>query len=310
MHTCTWNKYQLSRLMLGTAQLGMSYGLANTTGQPDFQQALRLIATAAGGGVNCFDTAAAYGDSEAVLGRAVRELGLTEQVVVATKVRPLSEAELAHPGRAARAIEQSVAESRRRLGLECLPVVLFHREADAVHFDVLERLKDRGWLRHAGVSCDHQPEDALRLLAAGGPAAVQLPGSVLDRRHQRGGVFQAAGARGAAVFVRSVYLQGLLLMSEESVPSRLRAVVTVRRRLAVLARSAGITLAELAVRYILAQDGVACVVVGAETAEQVRQNIAMAAQGPLPTDLVEAVDAAGPDLPAAVITPRLWNTGT
>ena len=48
--------------MLGTAQLGLAYGVANTTGRPDFHQAVRLIAAAAEGGVNCFDTAAAYGD--------------------------------------------------------------------------------------------------------------------------------------------------------------------------------------------------------------------------------------------------------
>lgn len=69
MQTCTWNEYDLSRLMLGTAQLGMAYGVANTAGRPDFRQAVRLIAAAADGGVNCFDTAAAYGDSEVILGR-------------------------------------------------------------------------------------------------------------------------------------------------------------------------------------------------------------------------------------------------
>jgi aryl-alcohol dehydrogenase-like predicted oxidoreductase len=294
--------------MLGTAQLGMPYGVANAVGQPDFRQAVHLIAAAAEGGVNCFDTAAAYGDSEAVLGRALQELGLVESATVVTKVRALNDAESADRGQAIRAIEHSVAESRRRLGIDCLPVVLFHREADAEYIDVLEDLKHRGWLRYAGVSCDHQPAAANRLLANEGVAAVQLPGSVLDRRHQHGGVFRAAAARGAAVFVRSVYVQGLLLMPEESVPSALQAVVPARRRLAALAADAGISLAELALRYVLGHEGVSCVVVGAETPAQVRANIDMASRGPLNADLVAAIDTVPIDLPEAVITPKMWNT--
>lgn len=307
MQTCTWNEYRLSRLMLGTAQLGMAYGIANVTGRPDYHRALQLLAAAAEGGVNCFDTAAAYGESEAVLGRALRELGLAEDAVVVTKVRPLDDAERANPATAARAIEHSVAQSRRRFNDACLPLVMFHREADAVYLDVLEDLKVRGWLRHAGVSCDHQVEPAHRLLATKGVAAVQVPGSMLDRRHQRGGVFRAAAARGAAVFVRSVYLQGLLLMREESIPPALRAVVPVRRRLEGIAAAADMSLAELALRYVLGQEGVSCVVVGAETAEQVRENLRMAGRGPLAPDLIEAVATAAADVPSMIITPRLWN---
>ncbi|MDZ7618564.1 MAG: aldo/keto reductase [Patescibacteria group bacterium] len=304
----TWNEYQLSRLMLGTAQLGLAYGVANTTGRPDFRQAVRLIAAAAEGGVNCFDTAAAYGDSEVVLGRVLSELGLANSAVVVTKVRALRDEELGNPRQAAAAIEKSVDQSRQRLGLDCLPVVLFHREADAAYIDVLADLKRRGWLRFAGVSCDHQSETAHRLLAVEGVAAVQLPGSMLDRRHQQGGVLQAAAARGTPVFVRSVYLQGLLLMPEASVPEALRAVLPVRQALAAVVAASGIPLAELAVRYMLAQNGVACLVVGAETAEQVQENISMVQRGPLDADLVAAVDAAIVDLPEAVITPRLWRT--
>lgn len=97
-------------------------------------------------------------------------------------------------------------------------------------------------------------------------------------------------------------------MPETAVPDALQAVLPIRRKLAAVAAAAGIPLAELAVRYVLAQDGVACVVVGAETAEQVRENISMVQRGPLDADLLAAVDAAPVDLPEVVITPRLWRT--
>jgi len=306
MLTSPWNHYRLSRLMLGTVQFGMPYGVANRTGQPAYEDVLAIVAAAVEGGVNGFDTAAAYGTSEEVLGWALHELDVADRVVVVTKVRPLAAAELADAALASRAIERSVADSRQRLRLDCLPVVLFHREADAVHLDVLEALKQKGALRHAGVSCDNRPGPAAEFVQAGQASALQLPGNVLDQRHQRSGVFRDAAARGVAVFIRSDYLQGLLLMPEDDLPPGLRGIVPVRRRLATLAAQGGMSLAELASRYMLSQDGVTCVLAGVETVAQVRENLAIFARGPLPDDMLDAIDLAIPELPESLLTPRLW----
>ncbi len=59
----------LPRLTLGTVQLGMDYGIANTAGKPDYEKSAGILDAALEGGINAFDTAAAYGDSEAVIGR-------------------------------------------------------------------------------------------------------------------------------------------------------------------------------------------------------------------------------------------------
>jgi aryl-alcohol dehydrogenase-like predicted oxidoreductase len=308
MEKIRFAEYNLSRLMLGTVQFGLPYGVANRAGQPDYDEVLAIVATAVDGGVNAFDTGASYGSSEEVLGRVLHELGVADRVVVITKIRALTPGESADAAAAARAIEESVANSRRRLRLDCLPVVLFHREADAVHLDVLERLKARGWLRQAGVSCDNVPGPAARFAGEPAVSALQIPANILDRRHLRAGSFTAAAARGVAVFVRSVYLQGLLLMPENEIPPALQAVVPARRALTAVAASAGMTLAELAVRYMLGQTGVTSVITGVETVAQVRENIALFSRSPLTTDLLAAVDAVVPDLPDALLTPFLWPT--
>ncbi len=306
MKTNKFADYNLSRLMLGTVQFGLPYGVANRTGQPSYDEVRAIVAAALDGGVNCFDTAAAYGSSEEVLGRALHELGVADRVVVVTKVRALTPEESADPALAAPAIEQSVAESRRRLRLDCLPVVLFHRESDARHLNVLEHLKTKGWLRHAGVSCDNRTGPAAEFVASGRVSAMQLPGNVLDRRHQHSGIFREAAAHGMAVFIRSVYLQGLLVMPEEMIPAALRDIIPVRRRLATIAGAAGLTPAEMAVRYMLSQPGVTCVLAGVETVAQIRENVALFNRGPLTADVVAALDAAVPDLPEPLLTPALW----
>lgn len=310
MITSPGNGFELSRLMLGTVQFGLPYGIANRTGQPSYQDVVSIVSAAIEGGVNCFDTAATYGTSEEVLGRVLEELKLTDRVTVVTKVRPLNPAELSDSTLAARAIKQSVAESRRRLRIDCLPLVLFHREADAAYWYVLEELRERNWLRHCGVSCDNRPGSASQFATAGTFSALQLPGNVLDQRHLRSGVFRDAAANGVAVFIRSVYLQGLLVMSENDIPSALRSVLPTRRRLETIAKEANMSLPELALRFMLSQAGVTCVITGVETIAQIQDNVAMFDRGPLPADVLLAIHEAIPELPESLLTPSMWPRAT
>ncbi len=308
MQTSTWNGLQLSRLMLGTAQFGMPYGVANQTGQPSYPDVVRILATAFEGGVNCFDTAAAYGTSEEVLGRALHELRIADHVTVVTKVLPLTAEESSDASAAAKAVERSVEASRLRLQLDCLPLVLFHREADAVFLATLESLGQRGLLKYCGVSCDNNPGPATAFVVGGRVSALQLPANVVDRRHRESGVFEYSQSLGIAVFVRSVYLQGLLVMNEEQIPAGLSGIIPVRRRLTALATQAGMTLGELAVRFMLTQNGVTCVIVGVETVSQVSDNIELFRRGPLPQDLLVAIGATVCEVSESLMTPSQWSS--
>lgn len=307
MITTDWRGQPLSRLMLGTVQFGLPYGVANRTGQPSYDAVREMIRCAVDAGINGFDTASAYGISELILGRVLSELGLADQLLVVTKVAPLTAAETADASAAERAIRDSIERSRQALRIDRLPLVLFHRAEDAAHGDLMEDLKREGRIERWGVSGDHDPATALRLLGDPRLEALQVPGNLLDRRHGDRGVFQAAERAGVALFVRSVFLQGLLLMPEAEIPARLRAVIGPRRQLADLAARYGLTLGELAVRYVLSQRGVASVVVGCETIEQLRDNIAVLDRGVLEPELLQAVERIAIDLPEQVITPSLWN---
>lgn len=300
----------LSRLMLGTVQFGLPYGVANRTGQPGYEAIREMVRFAVAGGINCFDTASAYDTSEAILGRVLDELGLADQLMVVTKVAPLTDQALADAPSAERAIRDSIERSRQCLRIDRLPLVLFHRVEDAAYGDVMEDLKREGRIERWGVSGDHDPEAALRLLDDPRIEALQLPGNLLDRRHANRGVYQAAARAGVDLFVRSVYLQGLLRMPEAEIPEPLRGVIDPRRQLAGLAARFGLTLGELAVRYVLSQPGVVSVVVGCETIEQLRENIALIERGTLEPELLEAVAAITVDLPDEVITPSMWNRPT
>ena len=307
MQTTTWNGISLSQMMLGTVQFGMPYGIANRTGQPDYRDVVSIIDAAVSGGVNCFDTAAAYGLSEELLGRALKELGIARKVTVVTKVRPLTSEELASQYLSESAIRASIALSLQRLQLDCLPIVLFHRECDAEFLGVLEKLRNEGKLKHFGVSCGNIPGAAADFVSGGHASTLQIPASIVDQRYFRSGIMQDSVSQNVAIFVRSVYLQGLLAMAEELVPDRLRGILPERQRLTAIAEDSGLSLMELALRYILSLPGIASVLTGVETLGQVKQNLAMFSKGRLSEDILSAIHQDATELPEVIITPSMWS---
>ena len=298
-------EYQLSRLMLGTVQFGLRYGVANTTGQPSYETVRDILSCAHEGGVNCLDTAPRYGDSEEVLGRAMSELGIADRMVVVTKVHPTADKNSSGQS-ADKAILKSVTQSLKRLRLDVLPICLFHNEKDFSCIDSLLRLKEKGLIRHVGVSLGTKPGPAAAIVESGLIEAVQIPANILDHRHVQSGIFKTARRHGVATFVRSVYLQGLLLMPEEDIHPDLVPVIPARRKLQAIADQAGMSMDELAVRYVLAIEGVTCALAGVESVAQMRQNIALFSKPPLDKNLIKAATAAVPCLPEKILTPYLW----
>ncbi len=305
MHMRPFAELSISALTLGTVQLGLRYGIANTTGQPSYAVARDIIACAVEGGVNCLDTAVGYGESEQMIGRALAELGLADRVVIVTKIPPMAD-DFSSVAAVDAFIEEHVTGSLARLGLDVLPLCMFHLETNARYMESLLKLQERGLVRHVGVSM-MTPDACAAHIATGRAEALQVPTSVLDQRFIRRGLLRDAATAGIALFVRSIYLQGLLLLAEEHIQPELAEVIPVRRRLETLARGGGMPLTELALRFALGLDGATSIVVGMETVAQVRENLTLAVRGPLPADLHRAALDAVPALSEQILSPRNWT---
>ena len=291
-----------SKLMLGTVQFGLNYGIANTAGKPSYETARDIIQAAYESGVNCLDTAAGYGDSEMVLGRALAELNLKDKMQVISKVPGISQQNIS--GRdAERFIVESVENSLARLGVKRLTACLFHVEQDIRYVGILQSLEKKNLIGGAGISLDtnHYCDDVI----AAGIKYVQLPYNVLDRRFDE--FFPLAQKSGIAVFTRSVYLQGLMLMPEDKIRESLQEIIPVRRRLACLAAEAGMNMSELCMRFGLSNPAITSVLTGVDNIEQLRQNLQLMGKGPLPAALYQAVKTAVPLLDEKIIRPSLWN---
>lgn len=293
-----------SRLALGTVQFGLPYGVANAQGQPSYTTCRNILAAALDEGITTLDTAAAYGESEAVLGRALQELGAWEQVTLVSKSRSVSEGGVR--GRAAEAfIEKSLTQSLKNLGTECLPVFLLHDEKDVAFMGVLQNLKDRSLAARVGISID-TPAGAMAALENGKVEALQMPFNLLDHRLDGMDILGQCAHTGIPIFARSAFLQGLLLLSEERIPAALTSVIPVRRQLEALAKKSGMGMVEMCLRYSLSFRGITSVLIGVDSVEQLQENARMAERGPLPPDLLANIASLVPDFPEAIVRPRCW----
>ena len=136
---------------------------------------------------------------------------------------------------------------------------------------------------------------------------LQTPASLLDRRHLHSGLLDAAQRQQVAVFIRSVFLQGLLLIPDSQLQPDLQDAAGPRRQLEAIAAEAGMSLQELALRFVASLKGVTSVVVGVDRLEQFQSNLDAINRGPLDDDLVERLLTLSWDVSERTITPHMWN---
>ena len=294
-----------SRLVLGTAQLGMPYGIANSTGQPDFEVAVSIIKTAWEYGIREFDTAQAYGESEAVLGRALLSLGISNDVRIITKLDP--KLELNKGQKIKRAINGSI----ERLQIPSLYGLMLHREEWLDNLNnglekTLRALVLDGTVQHLGVSL-YTPVKALRALESDILDMIQVPANILDHRFADAGVFNLADEKGKLVYIRSVFLQGLLLMKPEDLQANMAFAKPALTKLDFLCNQYKLTPNRLALLYIKQKYTQGKVVFGAEMSEQIIQNMEDF-NGNLPEALMNEINSIFSDAREDLIDPSKWPT--
>jgi aryl-alcohol dehydrogenase-like predicted oxidoreductase len=292
-----------SPLTLGSVQFGLPYGIANTTGLPDEAAVFALLDLAHAGGVTTIDTARAYGASEDRLGRWLGQRRHGD-VHIITKVPPLPQGSI---DQRRSALRTSLAQSRQALGVTRLDAVLMHRAEDLLD-PVIEATCEEeiagGGIAAFGASV-YEPDTAFSILKTRA-ALLQVPVSAADRRFERAGVFSAAVAQGVAVFGRSVFLQGALLMDPAALPPHLTGLAGPLRAVRDIAAREGRSLVELLMLAVRDKPGITSIVAGAETQTQLAAQLAAIGAPALDVSTREAIEAAFDSVSAPLLDPSRW----
>lgn len=297
------------RLVFGTAALGLDYGLARTDAagsrstMPSLDQAKALVRAAHEAGMRTFDTAPAYGESEARLGAALEGID-GQSTVVWTKVGRVERLDES----LGETLERSLESSLDKLHRTHVELLQWHNWtaslAQSEHFrSAWQRLAKDSRVRALGATT-YGIEDARAAIESGLFRVVQVEWNLL-RPIVLDSVGPLARERGVAISVRSVYLQGALTDEGRKLPPlpTLEAGVSRARS---LAKENGVGLTALALRAALEHEHISRVLVGIDRVEQVREAIAIA-KGPALAASTRAALASlslGDD-PAA--DPRTWK---
>lgn len=294
-----------SEYVLGTAQMGSAYGIANRQGELDAVQVDHVVAAAWSCGVRQFDTAQAYGESEQRLGAALERLGLTDTARVITKLDP----RLDYGG--PEWVTSSVKTSLQRLRVSRLDSIMLHRFSWLAQWEnglgaALLSLRDRGQTARLGVST-YGLEEVKRALDHPAMEVIQVNANPWEPELLLEGVLAEASEAGRTIYVRSLFLQGLLLMTPEGVAERLPVALPALQEWLGFCREQGTTPFEWCMRFAAT---LKCpVVLGAETETQVRANARLLEAKPLSVEEVRFCrERVRPHLSRDILDPSRWST--
>ena len=267
---------------MGCVEIGLDYGIAaeGAPRRPSEGEAKRILHTSLDLGVNHLDTARAYGESEAIIGRALKdrrdEFVLTTKIPVQTQAR-LSTDELREHCRS------SLEASLEALQTDRIDIALLHTSGPEIlrRSDVPKILSEEcgKHVRFFGASV-YGTESARVAIDSGWCDCVQISYSMLDRRPEAD-VLERARKKDVGVVARSVLLKGALTRRCENLPEGMEALREAVGEAAQHSPKGLDGLPELAYRYVLSDERVHTALVGASYVEEVEQAVRFVAAGPL-----------------------------
>lgn len=298
--------FDISALTLGTVQLGLDYSLHHN--QPSREQSLEILTNAVDQGISVLDTAREYGNSEELIGSFLKT---RPDTVVVSKFKIDPEL-FADPQKAFAASYRSVKESLSVLGLQKLPFLLFHKGPQhpiaataKVIPGILSRLKELDLIAVGGISV-FEPTEMEVFKDYSEIEAFQVPINIFDHRLLQSGALQAAHALGKIVFARSIFLKGLFFKEPASLEGVLKEAIPYLQDLRRIAQTHQLSIAQLAFSYVQDIPEISSIVFGADTPDQVHQNIQLLEGPALSSDLRNEISEAFANVPTAVITPHVW----
>ena len=282
------------KMVLGTAQFGMNYGIANLSGKPTEKEAFRILEHAWDRGVRRFDTAPTYG-SEAILGEFIRSNALQREAIVLTKIPKLAEAKVFQE-----ALKSSINTSLEQLGCT-IDVLFLHEPLDVGllldNADVFRDIPVRYPVKCLGISV-YEPTEVARAASYEAELAFQFPLNVLDRRFES--VKMPYGKR----YARSIFLQGLLASPNHLRKNAPSALSRLGENYHQTLKAHGLDPIALAISFVAQSAYADYFLVGVDTVKQLQEIL----DTPLGLNLpLEELDRLRLTTEERWLDPRVWN---
>lgn len=284
-------------LILGTANFGLNYGVANKHRMLSEAEIQGILSWAQINGISRFDTAMAYGSAQNLLGRY---LDTTKNIDVDSKLDPAS-------CKSSDIIISTTKEILKNLGIGQLSVLYLHDENllnSSSAYEIskgVNKLLELGLAKQVGVSI--YSEEGITRSKRHIPelSVFQVPENICDRRLLDSEIVKSLHEAGNTFIVRSVFLQGLLLMEPSAIPPNLRLAKKNVQELIEFSGKKALTVAELCLAYARSISWVNGIIVGAASLDQLKEVSKIVPS--LPEGWVSEIST----LPSEIIDPRKWS---
>lgn len=305
MKTTEKNGYKISEFTLGTVQLGMAYGINNSRGMPSSEEAEKILSRAVSGGIVSFDTARGYDKSEKILGDFFRGKDICKTLITKVEFEDETKADL----RAS--LFAKTEDSIKKLGVESIPLLHLHTEKYLETYgealtSALSELKAEGLVKSVGISFSDKSR-LLELCDTDIFDSIQIPANMFDNEEIRNGKISKLSSLGVAVYVRSVYLQGLFFKDPEELTGNLVSAKGALTKLRRLAEENNMSMASLALSYMRGVEGITSLVIGCETEAQLDDSLNLFENPPLGEELVSRINEISEEVESVILRPWEWK---
>jgi aryl-alcohol dehydrogenase-like predicted oxidoreductase len=270
---------RMSKISLGTVQLGMDYGISNQLGKTKGSNAKEILQYVLDQGINVLDTAPSYGNSEDIIGDFIRNHSCDDCWRIITKTPKFKGSVIGD--KQIDELFESFKLSQNKLGKENIYGLLVHECGNIFSpggekiLDKMNQLKDSGFIKKVGVSV-YSGEQIDHLLDNYAVDLVQLPINIIDHRLLNGGHLSKLKQHGVEIHARSVFLQGLLLMPLNSVHPWFNPILRVLDEFHTKAKKLNMSTLQLALGFVQSINEVDKVIIGVNTLKQMHEVINIA----------------------------------
>ncbi len=179
-----FNEKEISKITLGTVQLGLPYGIANKTGKPSIKLAHEILKSAIKGGINLFDTAINYGESEQIIGNYIKA-NPSQKMSITSKIPKIPD-DLDSYEAIKEFFYENISNSLKNLHVEKLTFCLLHSAPDLKNkgdyiVRIFNELKDENKIESFGVSI-YTVEEVEEFLKFDDMTAIQIPFNLFDQK--------------------------------------------------------------------------------------------------------------------------------
>ena len=286
-----------NKIVLGTVQFGLDYGINNNTGKPLQEKVNEILTYAFDAGVRFLDSAEAYGNAHDIIGDFHKN-NPTRKFNIITKLPHVIED----------SIDSKIELYLVQLGVSQLHALLFHSfdtyKENQFYIKKLKHYKDSGKIKHIGVSI-YTNDEFNEVVEDVDIDIIQLPFNLFDNIYQRGDLLKLAKFKNKIIHTRSSFLQGLFflpLQSKNKVVEDLFEPLSLLHR---LAEQTGVSIQKMALDYCLKQKNIDSVLIGVDNLDQLKLNLNSLGPclGEKEINLIDNIIIKNTDL----LNPSLWK---